>query len=118
LKEKLPQSMRDAINTEPLKKVIDEIGVTNVLKVLKALDDAGFSLVRWEWKKNPDKLPKGSKKGLKKVIELSKKCSKVKGVARHPEKGYLIPAKSLCMMVLSGKVKDEKLKKVFLERIR
>ena len=108
----------EILNEEPIRKVVEEIGLLNVLKVIKALEDAGFSLTKIRWKKRPDLMPEGVKRGLEIAKEISKKCSDIKGVVRHPEKGYLIPAKNLCQMVLTGKIKDEGLKKVFLERTR
>ncbi|PIP53045.1 hypothetical protein COX08_03150 [Candidatus Beckwithbacteria bacterium CG23_combo_of_CG06-09_8_20_14_all_34_8] len=50
------------------------------------------------WKRKPENLPEGVKKGLGKAIGVSKACAGTKGMATHPKKGYRIPAKGVCQI--------------------
>jgi len=99
---------------ETLKSVIDEVGAETFLKVVNALAKAGMLSYKF-WTGDFEKAPQGVKKGVEKLKEISKKC-KVKGVVRHPTKGYIIPASALCRMVVTGKIKDKELVNLFSQQ--
>ena len=101
-----------------IKKVIEKYGVKAVAEVLEAFEREGFSLIKNPWSGDAKKMPEGTMRGLKKAQEISRKCSGVRGVARHPTKGHLIPMKNLCQMALQGKIKDEEVRKFFLSRLK
>ena len=101
-----------------IRKVIEKYGVKAVTEVLEAFEREGFSLIKNPWSGDAEKMPEGTMRGLKKAQEISRKCSGVRGVARHPAKGHLIPMKNLCQMALQGKIKDEEVRKFFLSRLK
>ena len=110
--------LKESSEKGEIKRVIEKYGVKTVVEVLEAFEREGFSLIKNPWSGDAEKMPEGTMRGLKKAQEISRKCSGVRGVARHPTKGHLIPMKNLCQMALQGKIKDEEVKKFFLSRLK